>query len=236
MKKIFSYFIPDHLFYNYNSIVKHNDFNISENRDSFKNLHKIWNIMLRAKKWEGELEEEEFLSVIFYYSYKLNFLSFSTVYYSFSFSFCFFFISSPCNLWRGEWEKIKKTCKHTKIPIIISLIYRWKDLDEMNLTTLKKVNNNDRSVSHELSKDKWAPRHLDSSCGSLRSSFMILLVSLDSYSRYFSNDIGDVIIGVLVCLQDFFSFFLSLFFSLSSLLFFYCKLCYFIFRIGESCT
>ena len=77
------------MFYNYNSIVKHNDFNISENRDSFKNLHKIWNIMLRAKKWEGELEEEEFLSVIFYYSYKLNFLSFSTVYYSFFFFYLF---------------------------------------------------------------------------------------------------------------------------------------------------
>ena len=49
---------------------------------------------------------------------------------------------------------------------------------------------------------------------------MILLVSLDSYSRYFSNDIGDVIIEVLVCLRD---FFLSFFpcFSRSPLSFFF---------------
>jgi hypothetical protein len=36
--------------------------------------------------------------------------------------------------------------------------------------------------------------YLDSSCGPFRSSFVIFLMSLDLYSRYFSNGIDNVII------------------------------------------
>ena len=52
------------------------------------------------------------------------------------------------------------------------------------------------------------------------------LVLLDSSCRYFFNDTGDVVIGVLKCFRDLFLFFfLSLFLYLLSL---YCKLCQFI--------
>jgi hypothetical protein len=44
---------------------------------------------------------------------------------------------------------------------------------------------------------------------SLLSSFVIFFVSLDSSRQYLFNGIGDVIIGVSVCLMSIFNFFFS---------------------------
>jgi hypothetical protein len=99
--------------------------------------------------------------------------------------------------------------------------YCWKDLNEMNPTTSRKVTNGDRSVLHKLFEDKWALAYLDDPCGPLQSLFITFFnvvgfVSLKSFQQYQWYRFS-------VSSRSFY-FFLSLFFSLASHLFLYCKM------------
>jgi hypothetical protein len=74
---------------------------------------------------------------------------------------------------KGKKER-KRPLKYTKTSRW-HYWYCWKDLDEMNLTTPRKVTNGDRSGPHERPKRKWAPTPLEGLCDPLRSLFVIFI-------------------------------------------------------------
>jgi hypothetical protein len=72
--------------------------------------------------------------------------------------------------------------------------------------TIRKIINGERSRPHKPPKDKWAFSFLGGWCGSLchRRWPFFLYLNLSCWDIY--NGIGNVLIGVLMCLHDLFIF------------------------------
>jgi len=116
-------------------------------------------------------------------------LSFSVTPRSFYFIFTFSLshISSQITRRKEEREKTKKEkendTKYTPKLRWWHHQYRFKDLNEKNLTTPMKITNSERRGSHKPSKGVGAHLHLGRSCGPLRS----LLVTFLGVVRFISS-------------------------------------------------